>query len=107
MQVLKEAGKAASDAGEVAELVAGIIVDVRERGDAAVVELTKRYDEVDLEALEVPRRRLRSAYDRVERQTVESLEFAAEQLRGFALRQLGCLRALSASHSRGSGWGTG
>lgn len=94
MQVLKEAGKAASDAGEVSELVAGVIADVRARGDAAVRDLTRQFDEVELEALEVPRPTLRSAYDRVERRTVESLEFAAEQLRGFALRQLGCLRAL-------------
>lgn len=94
MNVLKEAAKTDSDAVEVAHLVADLIADVHNRGDTAVLELTKRFDGVDLEALEVPHRALKHAYDRVEPATIESLEFAAEQLRGFAARQLDCLKPL-------------
>jgi sulfopropanediol 3-dehydrogenase len=94
MQIMKEAGRLEADAADVAETVAALLSDVRRRGDDAVLELTKRFDGVELESLEVPAAALKAAYDSVERKTVESLEFAAEQLRGFASRQLSCIRAL-------------
>ena len=94
MHIVKEVGKTGADVVEVTELVASLIADVRAGGDAAVLALTRKFDGVELESLEVPPQALRDAYDRVERQTVESLEFAAEQLRGFASRQLSCFRTL-------------
>ena len=36
------------DTPEVDEIVAGIIADVRARGDAAVIELTERFDRLSL-----------------------------------------------------------
>jgi histidinol dehydrogenase/sulfopropanediol 3-dehydrogenase len=94
MKVLKEAAKVTTDTSEVAQLVAELLVKVREEGDSAVLKLTEKYDGVELEALEVPARALKDAYDRVEPETVASLEFAAEQLRAFASRQLECLQTL-------------
>ena len=36
------------DSPEVAETVAGIVADVRKRGDAALIELTKKFDRFDV-----------------------------------------------------------
>ncbi len=36
------------DSPEVGEVVAGIIADVRARGDAAVIDLTERFDRIRL-----------------------------------------------------------
>ncbi len=94
MHIVKETGKTGAGAVAVTELVASLIADVRAGGDAAVLALTRKFDGVELESLKVPPQALKDAYDRVERQTVESLEFAAEQLRSFASRQLTCFRAL-------------
>ena len=95
MHVLKEAAKVDSNASEVTQLVADLMAEVRAGGDDAVRRLTERFDGVQLDALEVPPEALKKAYDLVEPQTVETLEFAAEQLRSFASRQRGCLQELS------------
>lgn len=94
MKVLKEASKSGEDTAEVTQLVAELIADVRNGGDSSVLRLTSKFDGVALEALEVPSRALKEAYNRVEPKTVESLEFAAEQLRTFASRQLDCFQPL-------------
>ena len=78
----------------MSDLVAGLVAQVRSGGDASLLELTEKYDGVALEALEVPRQALRDAYDRVGTETVETLEFAAEQLRAFARKQLDCFAPL-------------
>ena len=95
MHVLKEAARVDSNASEVTQLVADLMAEVRAGGDDAVRRLTERFDGVQLDALEVPPEALKKAYDHVEPQTVETLEFAAEQLRSFASRQRGCLQELS------------
>ena len=94
MEVMKDATGCGAGLGEVTQVVVDLVADVRARGDAALFELAKRFDGVDLDALEVAAPRRRAAYDRVEPETVASLEFAAEQLRTFASRQLSCLRPL-------------
>jgi len=94
MKVLKEAARSTVDAGDVSDLVTDILAQVRSGGDASVLALTEVYDGVALDSLEVPRRALRDAYDRVDVETVASLEFAAERLRAFAAKQLDCFAAL-------------
>jgi histidinol dehydrogenase/sulfopropanediol 3-dehydrogenase len=94
MKVLKEAAKSGGGTSDVSDLVASIVAKVRTGGDAALLELTEKYDGVALEALEVPRKVLRAAYDRVAAETVATLEFAAGQLRAFAERQRDCFSPL-------------
>ena len=94
MEVLKEATKAGADAADVTALVAGLISQVRAGGDAALLELTQKFDGVALEGLEVPPSAMKDAYDQVGAETVATLRFAAEQLRTFAAKQLECFSAL-------------
>ncbi len=73
-----------SDAGVAAD-VAAIIADVRGRGDAAVAELTARFDRVDLAAtgIEIERGDITAARSRIAPDVVTALELAAERIRAF------------------------
>ncbi|MGA9836901.1 MAG: histidinol dehydrogenase [Gemmatimonadaceae bacterium] len=51
---------------EVRNATAGILTDVRVRGDLALRELARRFDGVELDELEVPRRHWRAALDEME-----------------------------------------
>ena len=75
---------------EVERTVAAILADVRERGDAAVLEYTERFDRVRaarVAELELPRRELEKARAQLERGQREALEAAAARIRAFHERQ--------------------
>jgi histidinol dehydrogenase len=65
------------DDGGVAEDVRRIIADVIARGDIALREMAKRYDDVPLDALEVPRRALADALDTLDPALRRAMERAA------------------------------
>ncbi len=70
--------------------VAAILADVHKRGDAAVLEYTRRFDGVaaaSVAALEIPRAELRAALDRVPAPRRAALEAAAERVRDYHQRQ--------------------
>ncbi len=75
---------------EYEETVREIIKEVREGGDRAVIELTKRYDGVDLtpETMEIPFEELERAYEELEEGVREALEIAEERIRVFHEKQL-------------------
>ena len=73
-------------------VVASIIADVRARGDAAVLDYTRRFDRLDAtsaEALEVPARDLADAFGALPRVERDALEQAAARVRRFHERQTG------------------
>jgi len=68
-----------------------IIADVRARGDAAVLELTRRFDRVEARSaaeLEIPRADLAAALARLPRERAQALHQAAERVRRYHERQL-------------------
>ena len=76
---------------DVAEAVAGIIADVRARGDAALLELTAKYDRLDVGSvaeLAVGRDEIDAALDGLTPALRDSLETAASRIRSFHERQL-------------------
>ncbi|PIV76799.1 MAG: histidinol dehydrogenase [Rhodobacteraceae bacterium CG17_big_fil_post_rev_8_21_14_2_50_65_11] len=75
---------------EVDETVAAIIADVRHRGDAAVIELTTRFDRLTLtpETLAIPAEEIASAIDEVPAPERDALELAAERIRAYHTRQM-------------------
>ncbi|MDE2274938.1 MAG: histidinol-phosphate transaminase [Burkholderiales bacterium] len=86
--------------------VAEIVADVRARGDAAVLELTARFDGVQAASvaeLEIPRSELRAAFDAITPAQRHALEAAAERVRSYHQRQLD---ASSRSFSYRDGDGT-
>ncbi len=71
--------------------VAEIIADVRARGDAALLELTARFDGVQassMAALEVSAAELRAAFDAITPAQRSALQAAAERVRDYHQRQL-------------------
>lgn len=77
------------DAADVSTTVAGIIADVKVRGDAAVAALTARFDRVDLDAAgwEIPATDLDAALTGLEPDLRAALDLAATRIRAFHERQ--------------------
>ncbi len=78
------------DAPDVDEAVAGIIVDVRARGDAALIELTRKFDRLDLtpDTFAFTREEVDKAISEVPEAERTALELAAERIRAYHERQL-------------------
>ena len=74
---------------DVAAKVSGIIADVRARGDEALVELTRRFDRIDLNdsGFAVTAAEIDAARAQVPAETLAALEFAATRVRDFHARQ--------------------
>ncbi len=75
----------------IEERVAAILADVRARGDAAVLEATRRFDGLaaaSVAELEIPRAELVASLDAITPAQRRALEFAAERIRSFHQRQL-------------------
>ena len=77
------------DAPDVGATVAAIIADVRERGDAAVLELTERFDRLALtpETLAFSEAEIDAACASVPEDELEALELAAQRIRAYHERQ--------------------
>ena len=74
----------------VADSVAQIIADVRARGDAALLDLTERYDRLkadSVEALAVTRDEIDHAFDQLTPELRQALETAATRIRSFHEKQ--------------------
>ncbi|WP_121061244.1 histidinol dehydrogenase [Chachezhania antarctica] len=78
------------DAPDVAETVAGIIADVRARGDAAVIELTERFDRLTLtpETMAFSKDEIAKAIATVSPEDRAALELAAQRIRAYHVRQM-------------------
>jgi histidinol dehydrogenase len=81
-RLLNEKRESASDVDAV---VAAIIADVRKRGDAALVEHTRRFDRHD--RMEVTRAEIDEATDSCPAATIDALKLAARRVEEFHRRQ--------------------
>ena len=76
---------------DIEAAVAGIIADVRARGDAAVLEYTRRFDRLALDdaaQLELPPAELQAAADALPPAQRQALETAAARIRAYHQHQL-------------------
>ncbi len=74
----------------IEQRVADILADVRQRGDAAVLEYTARFDQVPAQAmaeLELTQAELKAAFDSLPTAQREALENAARRVRSYHERQ--------------------
>lgn len=75
----------------IEQVVAAILADVRTRGDAAVLEYTRRFDGIaaaSVAALEIGQAELRAALDAIKPAQRAALEAAAQRVRAYHERQL-------------------
>ncbi|MCA0873719.1 histidinol dehydrogenase [Seohaeicola saemankumensis] len=78
------------DSPDVDAVVAEIIAEVRARGDAAVIELTSRFDRLTLTSasLAISAEEVAQAVAQVAAEDRAALELAAERIRAYHLRQM-------------------
>ncbi len=82
-------GRGAGEGADVEPVVAGIIADVRRRGDEALCEYTARFDRLELTpaTLEVTSAEIEAALAAVEPEDLAVLRLAAERIAAFHARQ--------------------
>ena len=92
---LKAPGRSAGgDANSVGELVAAILEDVKSRGDAALIDYSKRFDGVEIEAIEVTAAERAAAVAGLDAQTRADTQFAIDRVTAFAQAQLATILPL-------------
>jgi histidinol dehydrogenase len=64
-------------------VVRQIVDEVREKGDAALIDLTMKIDGIKLPSLEISKKQIASAYQEVDKELVSALELAAERIGSF------------------------
>jgi len=78
------------------------IADVRERGDAALLDYTEKLDGVRLTSIEVDKAQVKQAYNKVDRELLGALELAAERIEAYHAKQKESL--LRERVDEGLGW---
>ena len=83
-------GAKREDSPDVDAVVAEIIADVRGRGDAAVIELTSKFDRLDLtpDTLRFSEAEIDAFCAQVSDEERAALELAAERIRAYHARQM-------------------
>jgi histidinol dehydrogenase len=81
--------RGATDSAKVYSVVAEVLARVREEGDAALAEFTRRFDRFDLgrRGAAVSRREMDAAWKRTPKAIRESLSLAASRIKSFHLHQ--------------------
>lgn len=85
---------AENDNKPVAELVAGVLADVKARGDAAVRDYSVKFDKAEVGALEISVAEREAAVAALDPQTRKDTEFAIANVRRFAEAQLSTILPL-------------
>ncbi|MDY6764190.1 MAG: histidinol dehydrogenase, partial [Halobacteria archaeon] len=91
-QLSKEERRAVMDrttsTDEVTPKVADILHRIMDRGDDALIQLTRELDDVDLDSVRVGGERIEDAYGKVDPDVIDAVERAAENIRGFHEKQV-------------------
>jgi histidinol dehydrogenase/sulfopropanediol 3-dehydrogenase len=84
----------ATDSREIESTVRGIIAAVRDRGDAALTDYSRTFDQAEVTAFEVSAQERAEAVGSLDPQTRQDTEFAIERVRAFAQAQLSTILPL-------------
>ena len=91
-------GKSDADVAEADAKVRGIVEDIlsdiEKRGDAAVRELSEKFDGSTREEFRLSEDEIKTAVSKVPQTDIEDIEFAQKQVRNFAQKQKQCLQDL-------------
>ncbi|WCK56396.1 histidinol dehydrogenase [Aneurinibacillus sp. Ricciae_BoGa-3] len=92
LKVGKSKSELAKADAQVRETVQQILADVQERGDAAVRELSAKFDKWSPESLQLSREQIDEIVASIPKQTLEDIKFAQANVRRFAEAQKSALR---------------
>ena len=90
----KDAGIRADDDAKVRGIVEDILADIEKRGDAAVRELSVKFDQFDRETFRLSDDEIQDCIAQVAPRDLEDIKFAQQQVRNFAQHQRACLTDL-------------
>ena len=79
---------------KVRSTVENILSDVGKRGDEAVRELSKKFDNYEPENFILNDNEIETAISKVSKRDIEDIKFAQAQVRNFATKQLECIKDL-------------
>ncbi|WP_044563117.1 histidinol dehydrogenase [Azospirillum sp. B4] len=79
---------------KVRDAVEGILADIQARGDAAVRELSVKFDKWDRDSYRLTDAEIQSCIDSLSKQDIKDIEFAQTQVRNFAQHQRDALKDL-------------
>ncbi len=79
---------------KVRSVVEGILDDVQKRGDGAVRDLSRKFDNWTPDSFRLTESEIERVIGKVGKRDLEDIKFAQEQVRNFALKQKECLRDL-------------
>lgn len=87
-----DAEQAASDDANVRGIVEGILHDIEKRGDKAVAEYARKFDNWGKSYFRLSSEEIAACYDQLESSVIEDIRFAQQQVRGFAEAQRSALQ---------------
>ncbi|MCA3418761.1 MAG: histidinol dehydrogenase [Roseomonas sp.] len=88
----RDADAVAEDDAKVRATVEGILADIKARGDAAVRELSIRFDKWDRQNFRLSEGEIQACLDQLTPRGLEDIRFAQTQVRNFAEHQKAALR---------------
>ena len=89
-----EAGEIAQADARVRATVEGILSDIETRGDPAIRELSRKFDNWDPQTFRLSDAEIEAAISKVPKGDLDDIRFAQSQVRSFAKKQKACLEDL-------------
>lgn len=95
MKCLKDAPKKTIARDEkTKKAVEDIIAGVKEKGDEELLELSRKFDGLDLETVKISKEEIAEAYAKIPAETIEAMKKAHENIEFYAKKQYECLKDL-------------
>ena len=84
----KELARSQFSYDDVNETVESILKDVKARGDKALIEYTEKFDGVKLENLEVTEEEIQKAFDTIDKDLMEVIQYSHDNIKKFHEKQV-------------------
>ena len=88
----KSAAQKADADSQVEATVRGLLADIQDRGEAAVRELSQKFDSWNPDSFKLSAQQIADIVASVPEQAISDIKFAQEQIRNFAMAQRSALR---------------
>ena len=84
----KELARSQFSYDDVNETVESVLKDVKARGDKALIEYTEKFDGVKLENLEVTQEEIQKAFDTIDKELMEVIQYSHDNIKKFHEKQV-------------------
>ena len=88
----RNAEQATADANQVREIVTGILDDIAKRGEAALRQISEKFDKWNPPSFRLSDRDIESCLSQLSHRNLSDIQFAQQQVRNFAEAQRGAMK---------------